>query len=133
MLDGRLAARLCRERYCGIGKHAYVWLDTDLPEHIHQFDVSGDKRLSLAMNEAEQLSIERRRRRAVDRDHDTATRGELELLDERHDITRQIGDVVGQSEHSAWWVDGQPVCFDGSHVCDLTLPRARCEPGEHCC
>src|SRR3954468_12909485 len=60
--------------------------------------MTGDDRLRLAIHEAEELTIPRRGWRTVHRDQHTVRRCSLQLLDERDDVARQIGDVVHERQ-----------------------------------
>jgi hypothetical protein len=65
-----------------------------IPEHIHQFHVSGHDLLRLAMHKMEKNPLPRWRRWTIDGDDNPPTAGPLQTFNKRHDLSGEIGDVV---------------------------------------
>src|SRR5436190_18691310 len=65
-LDGRFASRRGRIAYGRVGQHPDIGFDARLPEHVHEFDVTGDDLFRLAVDVRKKVTVPTRPRWRAD-------------------------------------------------------------------
>ena len=80
--------------------------------------MAGNDLLCFPVHQFVENALKRWSRHTVDSDQNPPKAHRLQLFDERHDLPRQVGNVVHQSDRSGRCVNVRPFTFDDARVAD---------------